>query len=185
MKESMMKRMMTVITIGVVAVTVTRPALSLEFVDQAAADADGVRQAQRFNAVRENMEKGKTDDAALKEAIRLVFGMRLLLKDENPIAYTQEYMSDLKIPRERQIKTFEDMIRENLSAQEKDEKIDPPYRVAEFIDMLGTFQGYEVLPLLRECLKSKNEIIRNGATRRYDKIMEMKQAEQPKEKGEN
>ena len=72
------------------------------------------------------------------------------------------------------------MVREMLSAVEKGEKIDDPYWVQEFSAMLMTFPNYDILPLLKECLNSKNEIIRNGAMKHHAIIMEKLQ-EQPKQ----
>jgi len=167
-----MKKMMKLITLNIVAVSMTTTMFAIEFVDQAAADAFAKRQQEESQRINENMEKGKTDDTALKEAICSLFGMITLLTDFDPVTYVVEDMHRLGIPRERQIQGLENITRGMLSAVEKDEKNDDTYWVLEFIAMLGTFSDYDILPLLRECLDSKNEVIRNGAMKRYNIIME-------------
>ena len=167
-----MKKIITLITLSKMIVAMTTPVLSWDFVSGEAAANHFAAVNRRLQVAHENFEKGKTDDTALKEGISSIFMMILALPNENPFAYTQELMLKNEIPHERQIKILEEMIHEILSILKKGENLKDPPVVVDYIDMLGTFPDYDLLPLLKECLNSTNGEIRNRAQKRYNALME-------------
>jgi K+-sensing histidine kinase KdpD len=68
-EEKTVKKITFIASFSLVAVTMTTTALALEFRDKAAANAHAEWERQQVLEMNENFEKGKTDDAALKEAI--------------------------------------------------------------------------------------------------------------------
>jgi len=159
-----MKKVLTLVALGVIAVTRSTPVLSLEFTDEAAANAFFAEEAQAFQKMRENMEKGKTDSEALQEAIDVIFWLHLGNAIDDPILYAQNLMKEVGIPREQQIKTLEGIVREQLSAIEKNEKIATAVHIVDLLPMLEVLPDYDMLPILKECALSKNDRVRATAS---------------------
>ncbi len=162
----------SLVALSIVAITKAQSVPSISYIDQAAADADAERRRQLFVEIKENFEKGKTDDAALKEAICSLFPMTEFMTTGNPFAYVLDDMTRREISRERQIQGLENIIREMLSAVDKGEEVDNPNEVFIFLATLKNIPNYDILPILEECMKSKNGIIRNDAQKIYNSIME-------------
>jgi hypothetical protein len=162
-----MKKVMTSITTGIVIATMTAPVLSIEYADDAALAVATEERALAHKIIRETMQKGVTDDAALRNAIRLI---GISEEPKENIAHAQELARELKIPDKRLVEALEYMIRENLSAIEKDEKIDSVLRVVGFLEMLEIFPNYDALSFVKKCLLSKDEKIRYYAVKTYVNI---------------
>ena len=192
-----MKRLRSV-TLSAIAITMTTPVLSLEFANEEAATAFFKEAERGLQIIQKNMEKGITDDAALKEAIRLIFEMDSI---ENPIVYTQALSKKLEVPDKRMTNILEAMIRDKLLAIEKEKAASVSLGVGELFPLLKTFPDYDMLPILKECALSKDGRIRQFTRQTAEKIItnlkekdktedaarftdflnEMKQAEQAKD----
>jgi len=168
------------ITLCVVTVTITKGVASISFGSQAEEDAWEEEHRRLVKEMDAYFEKGKTNDAALKAAICLLFPMTAFAPTDNPFVYIAEDMTRLGISRERQIQGLENIIRGMLSAVERDEEIDDPFDALTFLDTLRTYSDYDILPILKESMQSKNGIIRDHATKCYNAVMEKVQ-ELPKE----
>jgi len=147
-------------------------ALALMFEDAEQRKVYFERERQALQKTREGMEKGKTDDEALRESICLIFNMSITI--EEPIVYTQNLMGKVEMPKERQIAIFEEMVRERVVVYEKDEVISSPImpRIIDLLVMLDAIPDYNILPILKECALSKSERIRGVAKRTTEKIIE-------------
>ena len=160
---------------SIIAAATTTPVLALRFKDQEQAEAYFARERRAFQNIHENMERSKTDDKAFKLAVDIVFGLHFTDAVENPIQYTQNLIKKFEIPQERQIKILQDMVHERLSVIEKGETMTTAFRIADLLTMLEDIPNYDVLPLLQECVLSKDERVRNDAQRRYNLFMEKAQ----------
>jgi len=202
-----MKRMLQLLVLNVIAITMVTPTWALLFKDKEQADAYFARERRVVQKIREGVENGKTDDEALREAIASIFEMSLSYYETmgDPIPYTQNLLKEVEMPKERQIKIFEYMIRARLAVIEKGEKMTTLVRIGDLLSMLEGVQDYDILPMLKECALSKDGRVRNIVIQTTEKTIanlkeknkpddiakfitflnEMKQAEQAKEKGEN
>jgi len=161
-----MKKVMTLTLLGVVAATVAKTALSVEYIDEAAAQAAFDKEMQARQRTQEIMQKGKTDDTALKDALVLAFGVSF--EQDLNVVFAKELMRAIEIPRERQIRVLEGMVREGLSALEKDKAASVRWDTSyDVLPLLETIPSYDALPIVKECLKSKSEDIRYNATKTY------------------
>jgi len=165
----------SLISLSIVTLTMARPVASISYKDEAAAARAKEEYRQKILTLNANFEKGKTDDVALKEAINSLFEILEFSPIINPHIYIVEDMTRMGIHRKRQIQGLENIIRKTLFDFENDIKTDSPYLIYDCLIMLRTFPEYDMLPILKECVKSKNEIIHNDAQRYYNMIMEMKQ----------
>jgi len=154
-----------------------------EYIDQAHIEAEAEARRKLSQEINENFEKGKTDDYALKKAILSLCEIIVLDTNFDPFIYVVEDMTRMEIPRERQKQGLENIIREILVVAEKDEKNEELSRFYIFVKMLGMFPDYDLLPILKEGIKSKNEIIREDAQKYYNDTMEKKQNQTPNNKG--
>jgi len=119
------------------------------------------------------MRQGITNDVALKGAIRTISEMEFSIPE--PVSYTRWLAHEAGIPRERLITVLEDVIREGISVTEKDGEDIKTYEAArsDIIDcmmILGTFPNYNMLPLVKEGLKSQDDIVRSISMIRYIRI---------------
>ena len=132
-------------------------------------ERDKQRRLERENMVRDGMEKGITDDEALKNVIRSIFEMSSVVEHvASPISYTRWFAREVGVPRERLTKVLEDMIRENLSVIEKySEKVTAPELTNHLMILLGTFPDYDIAPLAKEILQAKDSRIHYGAMVAY------------------
>jgi len=162
-----MKRLRSV-TLSAIAITMTTPVLSLEFANEEAAAAFFKEAERGLQIIQKNMEKGITDDAALKEAIRLIFEMDSI---ENPIVYTQALSKKLEVPDKRMTNILEAMIRDKLLAIEKEKAASVSLGVGELFPLLKTFPDYDMLPILKECALSKDGRIRQFTRQTAEKII--------------
>ena len=158
-----MKKALTIVT-SIIAATLTAPVLS-EFASEEAAVRIAARQEQRRQQIQEMMRKGITDDAALREAIRQM--PYLGTYPEELTGNLRKLVETTEIPHERVIKTVESMIREMLSAVERNERDSISWSTADLIPMFKVFPDYDVLPIIQECLVSKNETVRCNAIQNY------------------
>jgi len=155
-----MKKTLALITLNAIILTMATPTLALQFENEEDARAYFAEVAQAFQKLRENVERGKTNSEALREAVDSVFWLHLGNIIETPILYAQNLMKEVGIPREQQIKTLEDMIREQLSIIEKNGKIATAVHVIDLLPMLEAIPNYDMLPILKECASSRNNHIR-------------------------
>ena len=174
-----MKKTTLFITTSLFAVTTAMKVLCMEFEDDAAAAKYLEGLIQEAKIIEDNFEKGKTDDDALKKAIRLHLFVILDALDKNPALDEIDHMHRLGFPRERQIKILEEMVRENLFSIKKKVEADDLFLNEFLLDMLKTFKEYDIMPILNECLNSQNEEIRLDAQKRYN-IITGKSQNQPK-----
>jgi hypothetical protein len=186
-----MKKMLTLTTsfiasAGIVAVTMAQGAFTMSFIDRAAEKAYYEKQRQLALVMEENFEKGRTDDAALKEAIYWLFITKSKFEEfEKVITSMEEEMHKREIPRERQIQGLEYIIRETLSAAEKIENRNDSLLLGIYLAILDVYPDYDIQPILDECFNSKSEIIQERARRRQKIIMERTQAQPtPSDDGE-
>ena len=143
-----------------------------EYIDQAHIEAEAEARRKLSQEINENFEKGKTDDYALKKAILSLCEIIVLDTNFDPFIYVVEDMTRMEIPRERQKQGLENIIREILVVAEKDEKNEELSRFYIFVKMLGMFPDYNLLPILEEGIKSKNDTIREDAQAFYNAIMD-------------
>ena len=172
-----MKKIKLIASFSIVAVTLTSTALATTFTSQAAMDAYAERQRKLVLETNENFEKGKTDDAALKEAI--ISLPKLMEPNRDAFNNMVKNMTLRGITRERQIQAQEEIIREILPTVGKNETSENIMIICLFLQVLNTYQNYDIFPILQECMDSHNEYISTRATRLYNKIKENMQ-EQPK-----
>ena len=164
----------------------TTTVLAMEFENQAAADRHAERMEQEYLDFIDNLEKGKTDDAALKEAILSIYlssfySREINQQTEEPLVWTVASLRERGITHERLIQGLENIIiQEALSTFEEGEKAEELFMTGLYVAMLGIFPDYDLLPILQKCLNSKNEKVRVSAQKGYDFIMEKAQ-EPPKE----
>jgi len=76
-QEETMKSIRTAIMLSGITIAMVIPILSIEYLDDAAAARDFAEANQLWQTIRETMQKAKSDDVALKEAIRLFFDTSL------------------------------------------------------------------------------------------------------------
>jgi|GEM_PF-2971215 len=135
--------------------------------------------AQMNDLIRETRQKALTDDVALKKLIRMNYDVNFgsyssgsLISDMRERASRKDAGED-GISLEREIKVMESMVREGLTALEKNEKEYQSYDdVVSCTLMLGALPDYDILPLLKECLKSKSEGLRRNVLIRYILVKE-------------
>jgi predicted transcriptional regulator len=161
-----MRKIIELTSLGIVVATVTTIVLSVEYVDEVAAQAAFDKEMLAQQRTRELMEKGKMDDTSLKEALVLAFGVST--EQEWNVVFAKELMRTIEIPRERQIRVLEDMIREGLSAIEKDKAASVRWDTSyDILPLLEGISNYDAIPIIKECLKSKSEDIRCNAVKTY------------------
>ena len=164
-----MKKQFISIILGIVVVTLAMPIRATFYLDDESEARAFAEEVQLWQAIREAMLKAKTDDVALKKGIRLVF-FTTLYPDRN-ITTVQELAHEAGVSNEQLVKALDEMIRETLSAFEKDGEVARPTFVYHYLTMLDIF-GFDTLPLIKECLKSKDSRIHSDATSHYNAIME-------------
>ena len=159
-----MKKILT--SLSIVALTAITTVFALEFIDQAGYEAHLVRRKELFQIAKDKIQQAQknNDEAVLSEATDLIFSILCLEEPETSIAIVQVYMREYEIPQELLIKALEHSVRTNLSIMAKDELAN--YTASESIQMLGTFQNHDMLPLVKECLLSR-EIVKNHALASY------------------
>jgi len=157
-----MKNTLLLVTLNVVALTTT--VLALDYVNEKAMEEDIAIKRQAEQKVQELMEKGKTDDAAIQEAIRVI---PLIDFDINPVDYLTGLIQETEIPSERVVKVVADMIRKKLVAIEKDKPDSVAWDYYLVFSLFRAFPDYDILPIVKESLKSKDEHIRFYALGTY------------------
>jgi len=119
-------------------------------------------------------EKAKTDDEALKEFIRLFCSPGLgssstgmFIEIGKEISKTKN-IGESEISYERYIRVMENMVREGLAVYNKNaEDFMADMDIYYCMLILSAVSEYDVLPLLKECLKSKYEIQRYSILMNY------------------
>jgi len=170
----------TLILITLASITMTMPVLSREFDNPEAATAYYEKWRQTVLELEEAIAKSKTNDALLKDA---VFRLSQYLQAEGGMdagGMRGEYLlvvSGLKrayqkaeISQERAIRIQEEMVREKLSAIEKDVPDSIPWGLYDVLPLFGVFPDYEALPIFKECLQTKTENSRRNAMETYANI---------------
>jgi len=147
----------------VIAVTTTITVLALDGPPEAIA-LEFKQRAQRVQKVRELMEKGKTDDVAVKEAIHLI---PLIDFDVNPADYLTKLLQETEISPARVAKIVAGMVREKITAIEKDNPDSVPLDFYLVFSLFRVFPDYDILPIVKESLRSKDEHIRFYALGTY------------------
>ena len=162
------------LTLSIFTAVMATQIFSLEFIDEADANAYFAQLRQDWQETREELKKGATDDTALRKGILSVYDMGMMpyAKIEDAISYMKEMVIEDEIPPERVTKMIEVLIREKLTAIEKDEADSIDWSATLLLSFFKVFPDYEIEPLLNECLKSKNVIFRNDIMKRYNIIME-------------
>jgi hypothetical protein len=167
-EEKIVKKIMIIICFNLVAITMTTTAQAITFTSQEAIYAHAERERQLALEVDGNFEKGKTDDAALKEAI--ISLPKLMVPNLDMFGSMAKNMTQRGIPRERQIQAQEEIIREFLPTVGKNETSENVITVCLLLQTLNTYPDYDIFPILQECMDSHNEFISTWATRLYNKI---------------
>ena len=135
-------------------------------------------QKRLSEATWEAFRQDPTNDETVKEIIRIDYN-----QDDSPSLIglvhflkkcAVKHTEDNTIPIERKIKVMEIMVRAGLVVYEKKVKsLDEYERSIAYMDisfcliMMATLTDYDILPLLKECLQSKNENIRHIALCSY------------------
>ena len=168
------------ILVALASITVTTPILSREFDNPEDADAYYAKWRQTALELEEAIAKGKADDALLKNA---VFRLSQHLQSEGGMdagGIRGEYLfavnglkrayQKAEISQEQAIRIQEEMVREKLSAIEKDVPNSIPWELYDVLPLFGVFPDYEAFPIFRECLQTKTENSRRNAMETYANI---------------
>ena len=165
-----MKKTLLLSTLSAIAFMITITTL---FADDLEGDIDPAHAAyiaQGLAQWKEITQKALTDDEALKTFIRGCFDLEFYTGSDLPSIYDcAKSLSQSEIARERLIGMLETMIREALIAFEKSDKSYPTagHDVLNFLSTLENFSDYDALPLVKECLRSKSEIVRGYGAKTY------------------
>jgi len=162
-----MKKKQTFIILGIVAIT-TNTTLSFEI------DPDNPVQIAYVEQQRAEWQQAQQkaldgDDMALQDAIRWCYNINLGGYTGMHIDRAKELV-ELGISQERLIKVLGGMIREDLSAFEKDENAGWG-NIYDFMLILKAFPDSDSLTLFVEYAQSKNETIRHWATEKRNAIV--------------
>ena len=161
-----MKKVLQLVTLVTVVMTTT--AFSQDYVDEKAMEADIAIQAQMMRSLRESIEKGKTDDMALKEVIRLIPFTSLWVDEQ--VGNFAGLVQESGIATNRVTTVMEGMIREVLSAVEKNEKGRVSWGIGDVLPLFEAFPKYDASPIIKECINSKSEDYRLYALQVYAEI---------------
>jgi hypothetical protein len=186
-EENTMKKMLTLTTAfiasGIAIITMAQGVRSISFTSREAMEAYYEEKRHELQVMGENFEKGRTDDAALKEAIVRLFTHVMIFENHERAKLNlrvAEEMHKRGISQERQIQGWEYIIREMLSDTKELELVEKELRVSligTYLAMLGSYPGYDLQPIFEECLNSPYERIRTLAQRGYDFAMKQAQAQ--------
>ena len=136
--------------------------------------------AQIDELIRQTRQKALTDDEALKELIRMNYDVNfgsystgMLISGMRERASKND-VDEGGISLQREIKVMERMVRDGLSVLEKNGQEHQAYDdVVSCTLMLGALPDYDILPLLKECIKSKIEGVRRNTIIRYIRVKEV------------
>jgi len=163
-----MRKSAALITAGILAGTPMASVLSLEFINEEAAEAYLAMQEEMRQEIQETLRKGITDDTALRDAIRRV--RHLGSSPEELTGNMRRLVEATGIPHERVINALEDMILRTLSAIEEDESKIASVGISGVMPLLEAFPDHDILPIVKECLKSKSSHIRRTALESYASV---------------
>ena len=162
-----MKDTLQVITYVIIAVTMTVTVLALDGTPEAIAREFEWRE-QKMQEAQELMKNGKTDDMALKEVIRLIPFTSLEL--DKQVGCFARLVRESGVATNRVTTVMEGMIREVLSAVEKNERDRVSWNIGDVLPLFEAFPNYDVSPIIMECLNSRSEDYRLYALRTYAEI---------------
>jgi hypothetical protein len=189
-EENTMKKMLALTTsliasASLVPITMAQGVVTFSYTDKTSREAYYEHLRKQARIMEEHFEKGRTDDAALKEAILLLEFIIGHYSKADSFVSVVEGMHQREIPLERQIQGLENIIRETLSAAEENEDRHDSLSLGVFLAVLDVYPDYDIQPILDECFNSKSEIIQERARRRQKIIMERTQAQPtPSDDGE-
>jgi len=160
-----MRKTLTQITLGVIAITTATSVLSIQFTSREAAAKHLAEERQRWQEKKARVitALGNDDNDALKKEIYTPSS--LINTGGSKHEELQGFMRDCKIPPERVLKILEKTIREGLSVLEEIPDVwhGQPYNdVVIGVELLDALpESEETLALIKECLQSKNLHVRN------------------------
>ena|GEM_PF-1693193 len=117
--------------------------------------------------IREKMEKGVTDDTALRDALHMMLTSPYFIGVDAWIMLTKELLQEFKIPQERAAKILEGIAREKLAAMERGEWDNQYYTV---IRMFDAFPDYDSFNIFKGFLQCKYDSVQMQAILTYTDI---------------
>ena len=163
-----MKRTLMLVTLGIASVIMAKQLFFVDYIDAEAMERDMARMAQLVRDAQAKMMKGKTNDAELKEAIRLI--PKTSFVTEEWAKNLAQIVRESEISQDQVITMLEKMTREKVSAVEKGESDYGQWGTFEEIYLFAAFPKYDARPIIEECLRSTSNGVRFEALTAYVEI---------------
>ena len=168
---------MRLTTLIIITTMVSMPILSQDWTSDEAMEAHFIEQSKILNAIMERAKKAlaNNDDEALKNEIFEIAYNIIGYAGADVDVFRGFIKDDIHgIPPKRAEKVLHDTIRKSLLDlfnENNEKRLRAQNDLYLAIDFLEALPSAETIALLSECIQSKNETIRNAATRSYIKIM--------------